>query len=397
MNPNAREFVPKGGPVIQDLDELAPSQFTPCQFVPIQAPVPFMPPLPPQPPQPYVNPLLYSNLLKTYSNLKTSHEDLSAKYIELYDDNNRLRKDYDYLNDDNKEILSRYAVLQEKYKGLKNVKTQLSAEDSLQCSIMEELRNENKGLHESYKRLEASLKKEKKEVQRLKNELDTHAKLRETSLYTINALETSNGRLKEEIAALREEIQKVKEENEVATIQNDLVNSEMKEYKEKFEKLQGELGTHVLNFIKTIDDVSKEKDEAVNNMELYKNRYHEKNNQVRSMMEILNKAAMEFKQDHTCWQEERKALQDSIESLCYTYAEKSEESAYYKSVVDGYEHRILELQAYKGITSTLYIPPSPSLSPSSSSLPSVPLPTKPKRQIMNPEDEDDEEYHDIWS
>jgi chromosome segregation ATPase len=388
MNPNAREFVPKGGPVLQ-VAQLAPNP-------------PFASP------QPQVNPLVYSNLLTTYNTLKTGHEILSKNYTDLYDDYNNIRKDYDYLNDDHKELLSAHAILQDKYKALKNVQTLLNEEDSLQCSIMEELRNENKGLHESYKRIEATLKKEKKEVQRLKNELDTHAKLRETSVYTITALETANAHLEEELAALREEIQKLKEENESSAIQNDLTNSEMKEYKEKFEKLQTELGTHVLNFIKTIDNVSKEKDEAVQNMELYKHQYHEKSGQVRSMMEILNKAAMEFKQDHTSWEHERKALQDSIESLCYTYAEKSEESAYYKSVVDGYEQRILELQAYKGITSTLYIPPSAPSSP--------PYPTKPiRRQIMNPEEEDEEEQdvemerypgftmlssnesHDIWS
>ncbi len=380
MNPNAREFVPKGGPVLQDLD----------QFVPPFAPL-VVPQLAPNPPfvplQPQINPLVYSNLLTTYNTLKTSHEILSKNYTDLYTDHDNLRKDYDYLTEDHKELLSAHAILQDKYKGLKSLKTQLNAEDSLQCSIMEELRNENKGLHESYKRIEASLKKEKKEVQRLKNELDTHAKLRATSVYTITALETTNAHLEEELTALREEIQKLKDENETSAIQNDLTNSEMKEYKEKFEKLQGELGTHVLNFIKAIDEVSKEKEDAVQNMELYKHQYHEKSGQVRSMMEILNKASMEFKQDHSCWEHERKALQDSIESLCYTYAEKSEESAYYKNVVEGYEHRILELQTYKGITSTLYIPPSapspPSLQPN-------------RRQIMNPEDEE-EESHDIWS
>jgi chromosome segregation ATPase len=361
MNPNAREFVPKGGPVFQVA-----------------------------PPQPHINPLVYSNLLTTYNTLKTSHEILSKNYTDLYDDYNNIRKDYDYLNEDHKELLSAHAILQDKYKALKDVQTLLNEEDSLQCSIMEELRNENKGLHESYKRIEASLKKEKKEVQRIKNELDTHAKLRATSVYTITALETTNAHLEEELAAVREELEKEKEKtrayDEAVQLQNEDVESYKTRCQEKIAELQSALGEHVLNFIKTFDNVSKEKEDAVQNMELYKHQYHEKSGQVRSMMEILNKAAMEFKQDHASWEDERKALQDSIESLCYTYAEKSEESAYYKSVVDGYEHRILELQSYKGITSTLYIPPSP---PS--------LQSK-RRQIMNPEDEEeDEESHDIWS
>jgi len=374
MNPNAREFVPKGGPVFQ----VAQHQLAP--------------------PQPQVNPLLYSNLLTTYNTLKTSHEILSKNYTDLYDDYNNIRKDYDYLNEDHKELLSAHAVLQDKYKALKDVQTLLNEEDSLQCSAMEELRNENKGLHESYKRIEASLKKEKKEVQRIKNELDTHAKLRATSVYTITALETANAHLEEELAALREELEKEKEKthayDEAVQLQNEEVESYKTRCKEKIAELQSALGEHVLNFIKTFDNVSKEKDEAVQNMELYKHQYHEKSGQVRSMMEILNRAVEEYKTSRTTWEHERKALHESIDTLCVTYAEKSEESAYYKSVMEAYEHRILELQSYKGITSTLYIPPS--LSASSS-------PTKPIRQIMNPEtdydddDDEDEESHDIWS
>jgi chromosome segregation ATPase len=380
MNPNAREFVPKGGSVFQ----VAQHQLAP--------------------PQPQVNPLLYSNLLTTYNTLKTGHEILSKNYTDLYTDHDNLRKAYTYLTEDHNELVSAHAILHDKYKGLKDVQTLLNEEDTLQCSTMEELRNENKGLHESYKRIEASLKKEKKEVQRLKNEVDMYAKLRTTSVYTITALETANAHIEEELAALREELEKEKEKtrtyDEAVQLQNEEVESYKTRCKEKIAELQDALGEHVLNFIKTYNETAKEKDEAVNNMNMYKYHYETKNEQVRSMMEILNRAVEEYKTSRTTWEHERKTLQENIDTLCMTYAEKSEESAYYKSVVDGYEYRILELQSYKGITSTLYVPPSPSASPSASS-PS--LRTKPIRQIMNPEtdydDEDgeDEESHDIWS
>ena len=348
MNPNAREFVPKGGPVFQ-VAQLAP-------------------------PQPQVNPLLYSNLLTTYNTLKTGHEILSKNYTDLYTDYDNLRKAYTYLTEDHNELVSAHAILHDKYKGLKDVQTLLNEEESLQCSTMEELRNENKGLHESYKRIEASLKKEKKEVQRLKNELNMLASVREE---------------------LENEKQKTRAYDEAVQLQNEEVESYKTRCKEKIAELQSALGEHVLSFIKTYDETAKERDEAVNNMNMYKYHYETKNEQVRSMMEMLHRAVEEYKTSRITWEHERKTLQENIDTLCMTYAEKSEESAYYKSVVDGYDQRILELQPYKGITSTLYIPPSPSASSLS--------PTKPNRRIMNPEtdyddeDAEDEETHDIWS
>jgi hypothetical protein len=92
------------------------------------------------------------------------------------------------------------------------------------------------------------------------------------------------------------------------------------------------------------------------------------------LIRLYNKAATQAS--------ETLALQQTLESL---FQVRMEENSHVSEILHGYENRILELQAYKGITSTLYIPPS----------------SRPSRQpIMNPEEEEDvmdDPTHDIWT
>ena len=77
------------------------------------------------------------------------------------------------------------------------------------------------------------------------------------------------------------------------------------------------------------------------------------------------------------------ALQQTLESL---FQIRQEEQTVAVNTLHSYESRIRDLQAYKGITSTLYVPPS---TPSRT----------PRRPIMNPETDydDDDPTHDIWT
>lgn len=72
---------------------------------------------------------------------------------------------------------------------------------------------------------------------------------------------------------------------------------------------------------------------------------------------------------------ETEALQQTLESLLEL---RMEENAQVNAFLSGYEERIRNLQHYNGITSTLYVPPRPL-----------------RRQIMNPELEDEDDYEII--
>lgn len=333
LNPHAREFVPKA---YQAEPKAGPTPF----FFPLAPPLP--PPLPPT-----------SMMHFRYDELQKMYNETQRELASVKAENVNLKIVYDTLKDTHNTLAQAHADLKE-------------SEDSLRMDI-EMLQNKVVDLENRNNFLYKGMNAAKNKQIFLEQEQLTYMKVRETSIATINQMEASILKLEEENRALQES----------AALQQEELNSKVTVYEEKIADLQNRLSETILRFIEKFQEVEKARSEAAYNAELAIHQKNLKAEEHRSMLEAFQNATAKFIEERAQWAQERSIFQVTLNSLCANYEEKNGEVSYYAEILQNYERRILELQAYKGIVGELFVPPS-----------------KPARRIMNPEtdyDSDPEE------
>jgi chromosome segregation ATPase len=173
---------------------------------------------------------------------------------------------------------------------------------------------------------------------------------------------------KDKIHCLNVEIGFLKAERDTAKDDNERLQKENKNLKKHYSEHVSELmkedekNERLEQIIQkqstTICELKAHKDQAIANMDAMRTQVEEKGRGITDLMEILRKATEEYTQERGRWAQEKVALQSTLETLCMSYQSKNAETNFFRTIAEGCERRIKEVQEYKGIYSELFIPNS---------------------------------------
>ncbi len=346
MNPNAREFVPKGinsynvsamapvpvlfsGHVLQNNenyykglydDLLAEFQREKKRFTDA-----------------------YQRRLDDYSELLRINENLLVENEELKKSYEALTAKYDYMAANQETLMNNYNKLEKKKGSMSKTTKSLLKENAALQDNNEQLHAELRHLRELNEEINQNFYNATMKNILMEESLEELLDAKQRA----SAAETRIRVLEEELAMAKDEVTIAKEEVTMA---------------------KEEVESHSLNCKMKLDTMQ----EGINNaLQIFTTRCleaEEQKNEAQSLLVTLyNNAVTQAS--------ETEALQQTLESLLEL---RMEENAQVNAFLSGYEERIRNLQHYNGITSTLYVPPRPL-----------------RRQIMNPELEDEDDYEII--
>jgi DNA repair exonuclease SbcCD ATPase subunit len=335
MNPNAREYVPKGlaAPPVPAYPmpqfTFGVPAFPPVNVADLQAKVEF-----------YKKEAQETTMYKDFSNLlKNVHEG----------DETRIK----VLTNGNTELIQKLYSLKKEHEALVVAHSSLENKKDTFYKTAKTLGNEVGLLQDENEQLKAELRQLQSINDTLNQNLysaNAQATMMEKSLVAAKQLSASlQARLFDTERVTDERCRVLQEELTVAKAE---LESHSLECKMKVEKMQNGVTTALQLFMTRCMEAEEQKNEAQN-----------------LLVTLYNRAAAQAQEAVT--------LRQTLESLLQV---RHEENVHASSILSSYENRIFELQAYKGITSTLYVPP-------------------PAKVIMNPETDydDDDPTHDIWA
>jgi chromosome segregation ATPase len=346
MNPNAREFVPKGVAVYHSVAELENKvDFYKTLYESMNA----------------TNLKFHDECKKEAAYYRNAYEGLSANHTVLQNNYNTLDKKIGSMGKAMKLVMNENADLQTELRQLQEVNEEL--QKNLYSAT-----TKNTMLKESLGQAEESLAQAEESLTEMCDLLnETHDSLNQTR----DSLTRANDSYHEAYMSMNEaHAASIQFQNEALQAKESAA-IQIRALQEELAMTKAELDSYSLDCKMK---VGKMQDGVTTALQLFTTRCieaEEQKNEAQSLLVTLyNKAATQAQEAVT--------LQQTLESLLQV---RHQENAHASSILSSYENRILELQAYNGITSTLYIPPAPARKP-----------------IMNPELEcDDDPTHDIWS
>lgn len=339
LNPNAREFVPKGVAVYHSVAEL-------------------------------------ENKVDFY---KTLYESMNITNLKFQEE---CKKEAAYYRNAYEDLAANHTVLQNNYNTLDKKSGSMGKAMKLVMNENEELQAELRQLQEVNEELQKNLYSATTKNTMLKESLaqaeesltemcDLLNEMRDSLTQTRDSLTRANDSYHEAYMSMNEAHTASIEYQNEALQAKESAAIQIRALQEELAMTKAELDSHSLDCKMK---VAKMQDGVTTALQLFTTRCieaEEQKNEAQSLLVTLyNKAATQAQEAVT--------LQQTLESLLQV---RHQENAHASSILSSYENRILELQAYNGITSTLYIPPAPARKP-----------------IMNPELEcDDDPTHDIWA
>ncbi len=363
LNPNAREFVPKGVNSYSAPTGL-PAASSMYGVNAYSYPYPGPSPNASYYKNLYVKSLYERNeelerLKKERVDLLKEQESITRKYSDMVCSNVALRKEHNALKAEFETLQQRYDAAEKKTNTINKTTKAVLKENAAFQDQLEQLQAELRHAHEANTELQQTLYSANAKNASLEKSI---AHIQEESVKIQQEIKQC---FQAEIRALEEELAASKEE--LAGVQ-DALAEERRESKAKQDTMQEGITTALQLFTDRCMEAEERKKVA--------EEWKEQAEGV--LITLYNKAATQAS--------ETVALQQTLESL---FQVRIEENSRVNEILHGYENRILELQAYKGITSTLYIPP---------------FARPPRQQVMNPEEEEEEEdmamddpTHDIWA
>lgn len=315
MNPNAREFVPKG--------------FAPYVI-----------------PHPDIQVVDVGKLQRKLDFYKEICEAMNANNLQFQAE---CTKEADHYRRAYEGLKGEYSALQQHYVAMEKKKDAVYEVVTAMSSEKEQLQEENEHLQSINRKLAQNLYSANTKLTTVEESLDAAldeivaAKQIAASLQA--RLFDTERVTDERCRALQEELAMAKEELESYSL----------DCKTKVGTMQDSVTVALQLFTERCQEAEERRSEA-----------------ERLLVTIYNKASTHA--------QETVVLQKTLQSLLQV---RYEENACAMKTLTDYQHRILNLQAIVGITSTLYVPP----------------PTRPSRPIMNPETDydDDDPTHDIWT
>ena len=345
MNPNAREFVPKGVAAYHRVAYTAPHPMN-----------------------------TYTELENKVDFYKTLYESMNAANLKFHDE---CKKEAAYYRNAYEDLAANHNVLQNNYNALEKKSGSMGKAMKLVMNENADLQTELRQLQEVNEELQKNFYSATTKNTMLKHSLaqaeDSLMETRDSLTETRDSLTRANDSYHEAYMSMNEaHAASIEYQNETLQAKESAA-IQIRALQEELAMTKAELDSHSLDCKMKVD---KMQEGITTALQLFTTRCmeaEERKNEAQTLLAVLyNKAAAQAQEALT--------LQQTLESLLEV---RHQENAHASSILSSYENRILELQAYKGITSTLYIPPAPTRKP-----------------IMNPElecDYDDDPTHDIWA
>lgn len=165
--------------------------------------------------------------------------------------------------------------------------------------------------------------------------------------------------LKDTIAQLKNENERLEKEKKHATKSFSATVSSLFEEEDKNTRLEDVIlkqTSAILELKAEIENLQKEKDAAIANMNAIQVQLCQKTYGLNDYMAILERSTAEYTRTLAHWLQEKMVLQSTIETFSVVYRAKNAECDQFKTIVEGYERRIKEVQACHGIVSELFVP-----------------------------------------
>lgn len=174
-------------------------------------------------------------------------------------------------------------------------------------------------------------------------------------------------RIKEENQALLMENTQLKNENERlekekkhATKSFSATVSSLFEEEDKNTRLEDVIlkqTSAILELKAAIENLQKEKDVATAKVDTIQAQLDQKTHGMNNYMTVVEQSNAQYIRTlYNKWLQEKMVLQSTIETFSVVYRAKSAECDQFKTIVEGYERRIKEVQARHGIVSELFVP-----------------------------------------